>query len=158
MNLERWLKLILAILVCESAGFVGSIFTAPSIPNWYASLAKPALNPPSWVFGPVWTILYLLMGISVFLIWRESKKNEHLKSALILFGIQLALNAIWSPLFFGVQNPGVAFIVIIAMWTAILLTILSFIKINRLAAYLLIPYLIWVTFASYLNIGIWFLN
>lgn len=158
MTTKDWLKLIFSIVICESAGFIGSIFTAPSIPGWYANLEKPALNPPSWVFGPVWTVLYLLMGISLFLIWRASKKHNERKKALTLFGVQLALNAIWSPLFFGAQNPGVAFVVIIAMWITILLTILAFFKINRPAAYLLIPYLAWVTFASYLNYGIWILN
>lgn len=158
MSLKDGLKLVFCIVICEGSGLIGSAFTAPSIPGWYANLTKPALNPPSWVFGPVWTLLYLLMGIALFLVWQSPKKNKHRKPALILFAIQLALNAIWSPIFFGAQNTGAAFVVIIMLWVAILITMVSFFKVNRSAAYLLIPYIAWVSFASYLNAGIWILN
>jgi tryptophan-rich sensory protein len=134
------------------------VFTFSSIPTWYAALVKPPLNPPSWVFGPVWTILYALMGIAAFLIWQKLEKNKKAKESLMLFGLQLTLNTLWSIVFFGLQMPGLAFIIIVMMWLAIAGTIFSFAKISRTAAYLLVPYLIWVSFASYLNFGLWFLN
>lgn len=158
-------KLITAIAVSELAGIIGVVFTTPSIPVWYAGLLKPTLNPPSWVFGPVWTILYALMGASLFLIWkRHSDILENVgmsrlfKWAVGVFFSQLALNTLWSIFFFGMQNPALAFFDIILLWLAILTTIILFYRISKLASYLLVPYLLWVSFAAYLNYSIWMLN
>lgn len=150
------LQLILSIVVCQLAGAIGAVFTAPSIPGWYTTLTKPALNPPAWIFGPVWTTLYLLMGISLWLIWRSSSKEK--TRAIWLFALQLILNAIWSPIFFGAQSIGNALAVIVLLWAAIVLTILVFKNISRAAAWLLVPYIVWVSFAAYLNLAIWVLN
>ncbi|MEK7167652.1 MAG: TspO/MBR family protein [Patescibacteria group bacterium] len=144
------LKLILAILVCELAGIIGSVFTVNAIPNWYNSLEKPFLSPPNWIFGPVWTTLYLMMGISLFLVWKNKTKT-----ALTLFFVQLVLNSVWSIIFFGLQSPGIAFGELLILWVFILLTIISFYKISKPAAFLLIPYILWVSFAGYLNFAIW---
>jgi translocator protein len=156
MRINNFAKLLIAIGVSELAGIFGSVFTVSAIPTWYATLAKPALNPPSWVFGPVWATLYLLIGISLWLVWKSSSKEK--SKAIWLFAFQLALNAIWSPIFFGAQSIGSALAVIVLLWAAIVLTILIFKKISRIAAWLLVPYLLWVSFASYLNYAIWSLN
>lgn len=140
------------------AGFVGSIFTTPSIQGWYAHIAKPALNPPSWIFGPVWTTLFVLMGISAFLVWKKGIEKRRVRVALGLFLIQLILNSLWSIIFFGLHNPGWAFVEIIALWIAILATIIAFARVSRPAAWLLVPYIMWVSFASYLNYQIYALN
>lgn len=150
------LKLVGCILLSFVAGGIGSIFTAPAITNWYATLAKPSFNPPSWLFGPAWTTLYILMGIALFLVW-ESKK-EHKKIAYTAFFVQLVLNALWSIIFFGWHNLGLAFAEIILLWLTIVWTIVSFGKISKPAAYLLIPYILWVSFASALTFAIWRLN
>jgi tryptophan-rich sensory protein len=149
----RWKNLIAAIVICLLAGAIGSVFTFNSIPTWYASLVKPSFSPPNWVFGPVWTLLYVLMGVAAYIIY-ESKKREALK----IFGIQLCLNAAWSIVFFGFRSPFGGVLVIILLWLAIAWTIFEFLKISRPAAYLLIPYLFWVSFASALNYSIWMLN
>lgn len=156
--MRDFIKLILAVVVCEAAGVVGSVFTAPSIPTWYAGLVKPAIAPPSWVFAPVWTLLFALMGIAAFLVWREGWKWRSVKIALAIFTGQLALNTLWSILFFGLRNPGLAYAEIILLWLAILVTIAVFHRISRAAAWLLVPYILWVTFASYLNFLLWRLN
>lgn len=153
-----WLKLIIAVVVSELAGVIGSIFTVSAIPTWYATLAKPALNPPSWLFGPIWTTLYLLMGIAAFLVWRKGWNSKGVKAALSLFAVQLILNAVWSIIFFGLHSPAWALIEIMAMWIAIVATIAAFAKISRPAAWLLMPYIAWVSFALYLNYAIWRLN
>jgi benzodiazapine receptor len=153
---KKFILLLSSILLCLSAGFLGSIFTAPSIPTWYAALNKPAFNPPSWIFAPVWTFLYILMGISLYLILVNKKKNK--KLAIKLFLAQLILNSLWSILFFGAHSLYLAFLEIILLWLTIFATIYEFRKIEPNAAWLLIPYLIWVTFASYLNFTIWQLN
>ena len=158
MKLNNVLKLIIAVSVSELAGIVGSVFTVSSIPIWYTGLAKPALNPPSWLFGLVWTTLYFLMGIAAFLVWRKGFERKEVKVAFGVFGIQLFLNAIWSIIFFGLQNPGAAFVEIVFLWLAILATIIAFSKISRMAVWLLVPYILWVSFASYLNFAIWILN
>jgi len=155
MNMNKWAKLIASILICQMAGFVGSIFTASSIPTWYADLQKPTFSPPNWLFGPVWIILYTLMGISLYLVFN---KKKNIKTPLILFAVQLILNSIWSILFFGLQNPFYAFIEIIILWIAILLTIISFYKVSKNASLLLLPYIIWVSVATILNYYIWVLN
>lgn len=158
MKLNSFFKLIVAIVVCELAGIIGSIFTASAIPNWHATLAKPALNPPSWIFGPVWTTLYALMGIAAFLIWKKGWDRTDVRKALYVFGIQLVLNALWSIIFFGLQGPAWAFANIVLMWLAIVWTMILFYKISKPAVWLLIPYILWVSFAAYLNYSIWTLN
>jgi len=158
MKLNNFFKLVIAIVVSELAGIIGSIFTVSAIPSWYAGLAKPALNPPSWIFGPVWTTLYLLMGVAAFLVWRHGLERKEVKTALAIFGGQLVLNALWSIIFFGLKNPDAAFIEIVFLWLAILGTIIVFSKISRPAAFLLLPYILWVSFAAYLNYSIWILN
>jgi benzodiazapine receptor len=151
-------KLVASILICQAAGFIGSIFTTPSIPTWYATLQKPAFNPPNWIFAPVWTLLFLLMGISLFLIWQRISGNRAAKQALLVFGAQLVLNIIWSVLFFGLHNPLCAFIEIIVLWIAILATLVSTYRTSRIGGILLIPYILWVSFAAYLNLSLWQLN
>jgi benzodiazapine receptor len=151
-------KLLIAIVGCLGIGSIGGIFTTPAIPTWYAFLNKPFFSPPNWIFGPVWTILYILMGISLFLIWQKGVKNKNVREALVIFAIQFALNAIWSPIFFGARNLFLALIVIVFMWIYILKTILAFGKINKTASYLLYPYIAWVSFASILNFSVWILN
>lgn len=158
MSIGNFGKLIITIGISELAGVVGVFFTAPAIPTWYAELAKPALDPPAWVFGPVWTTLYFLMGVAAFLVWQRDINRRNVKIALGVFVVQLALNALWSILFFGMRNPGVAFIEIIFLWVAISATIVVFAKISRSAAWLLVPYIAWVSFAAYLNYVIWTLN
>ncbi|MDO8676454.1 MAG: TspO/MBR family protein [Candidatus Azambacteria bacterium] len=156
MKLNNTLKLIIAVVVSELAGIAGAFFTISAIPTWYSALTKPALNPPAWIFGPVWVALYFLMGVSLWLIWK-SDSNEKNK-ALWLFVAQLALNAIWSPIFFGAHSIGSALAIIVLLWAAIVLTILIFKKISKTAAWLLLPYILWVSFACYLNYAIWALN
>jgi translocator protein len=158
MSKKDWPKLIIALALPFLAGWIGSIATMPTIPGWYASLDKPALNPPSWIFGPVWTTLYVLMGIAAFLVWRKGWENRKVKLALSVFGLQLLLNSAWSVLFFGLKNPGGAFVDIIFMWVAIAATIVLFGKISKTAAWLLVPYILWVSFAAYLNYSIWMLQ
>ena len=154
----NYAKLVVALVACLAAGAIGSIFTAGAIPNWYAALNKPDLAPPNWVFAPVWTTLYILMGIAAYLVWDKGWKNKDVKVALDLFGAQLVLNIFWSIIFFGMKNPLYAFIEIIVLWLAIALTISKFNKIEKNAAYLMVPYIIWVSFAAYLNYSIWMLN
>lgn len=139
------------------AGVIGSIFTTPAIPGWYATLQKPSFTPPNWVFGPVWTTLFVMMGISLFLVWRHPS-NTAIKRAILVFGVQLFFNICWSIFFFGLKSPLLAFIDIIFLWIAILLTIIKFYKISAIASLLLIPYLLWVSFASILNLAIVLLN
>lgn len=158
MSFKKIGQLIIAIGICEFAGAVGSLFTLRAIPNWYGTLQKPALNPPSWIFGPVWTTLYALMGISAFLVYQKGWKRKDVKFALGVFGVQLFLNAIWSIIFFSLHQPGIAFIDITLLWIFILVTMIIFSKISKPAAWLLLPYLIWVSFAIYLNLAIAMLN
>ena len=149
-------KLIISIFICLFAGFIGSNFTSPAIPTWYATLQKPTFAPPNWVFFPVWTALFILMGISLFLIWQ--KEDKKVKTAIYIFAGQLVLNVLWSVAFFGLRSPIAGLMEIIILWIAILATIMSFVKISRTAAYLLIPYILWVSFAAFLNFSIWGLN
>ena len=151
-------KLAAAIGICLMAGVVGSAFTFESITTWYAGLIKPELSPPNWIFGPVWTTLYIMMGVSAYLIWMKGWKKNEVKRALDVFGAQLILNTFWSIIFFGFKNPQYAFIEITVLWLAIAYSIERFYRIEKRAAYLLIPYLMWVTFAAYLNYSIWILN
>ena len=157
MNIN-YLRLIISILICNSAGFIGSFFTASAIPVWYASLVKPAFNPPGWVFGPVWTALYIMMGVSMYIVWQKGLKKRENKTAMAVFGVQLVLNASWSIIFFGMGAPLAAFIEIIFLWIAILATIILFYRLSKKASYLLVPYILWVSFAAVLNFAIFYLN
>ena len=158
MDKNKLVRLIAAILVCQLAGAIGSIFTAPAISGWYASIEKPLFNPPNWIFAPVWTTLFLLMGISLYLVWDKGLEKKEVKLAVFVFGLQLALNIVWSFLFFGLQNPFLAFIEIALLWIAILANIVFFYRISKKAGLLLVPYLLWVSFAAFLNYNIWMLN
>jgi len=153
--MSKTLKLIISILVCQGAGVIGSLFTSPTITGWYAGLEKPSFNPPNWIFAPVWTLLFLLLGISIYLVWEKGLESKKAKTALLIFTVQLILNILWSILFFALQSPLYAFIEIIILWLAVLLTITSFYKISKPATYLLLPYILWVSFAGYLNYSIW---
>lgn len=158
MKNKNFLKLIIALIVPQLFAIIGSIFTSSSVDTWYSLINKPSFNPPNWIFGPVWIVLYLLMGISAFLIWRKGLNKKEIKFALAIFAFQLVLNLFWSFLFFNLQNPGIAFTEIISLWFAILATFLAFYQISKPAAYLLIPYILWVAFAAVLNFSIWTLN
>lgn len=157
-RVKNILVLVSFIAVSQLAGLIGAIFTASSIPTWYADLIKPDLAPPNWVFGPVWTTLFVLMGVAAWLVWREGWSKREVKVALGWFGCQLALNTLWSIIFFGLQSPGMALIEIGCLWLAIAVTIRSFYRVSVGAAWLLVPYLAWVSFAAYLNYMIWMLN
>lgn len=150
-------KLVISLSMPFLAGFIGSYFTNPSIPGWYESLNKPFFNPPNWLFGPVWTILYLMMGISFYLIYTSKKTNYTHLAHYYYFG-QLALNSFWSIAFFGIKNIGLALIVIFLLSIIIFITILLFEKIEKTASYLLIPYFLWVLFATLLNFSVYILN
>lgn len=158
MQKRAIIKLIVSLIICQLAGFVGSLFTTPSIPVWYASLAKPSFTPPNWVFSPVWISLFVLMGISLFLLWEKTLHYPGVKTAMCWFAVQLVLNMLWSILFFGLKSPFLALIEIIVLWIAIFITILKSLRVSKLAGVLLIPYLVWVSFAAGLNYSIWTLN
>jgi tryptophan-rich sensory protein len=158
VKLSSFFKLIVAIIASGSAGVIGSIFTVSAIPTWYATLVKPALNPPSWIFGPVWTTLYLLMGIAAFLVWNKGWERKDVRKALAVFLLQLVLNAAWSIIFFGLHSPFWAFMDISAMWLAMIWTMALFYRISKPAMWLLLPYILWVSFAAYLNYSILMLN
>ncbi|HVP37426.1 MAG TPA: TspO/MBR family protein [Terriglobales bacterium] len=161
MKKIRWseiLKFFISVIICELAGVTGSIFTSPAIPHWYATLVKPSFSPPNSIFAPVWTSLYFLMGISAYLVWRKGLDNHLVNSALRLFIIQLILNTFWSILFFGLRSPVLGLIEIIILWIAILLTTFSFFRVSKIAGFLLLPYILWVSFAVILNFSIWRLN
>ena len=149
--IRRKALLILSIGLCLSVGILGSFFTVSSIPTWYATLIKPSFSPPNWIFGPVWTTLYILMGVSLFLVWEKRKVP-------VVFWIQLVLNSIWSIIFFGFKSPGLALVNILALWVAIILTMRAFYKVSPTATYILIPYILWVSFAVFLNLFIVILN
>jgi len=156
-------KLLLSFIIVFAAAAVGSIFTSSAISGWYSQIAKPEFNPPNWVFGPVWTALYVLIAISLYIIW-DKKKEKSAKSktekgnAYIFFFIQLALNALWSIVFFGLQSPLLGLVTIIPLLLFIMLTIREFWKISRNASWLLVPYIIWCLFATFLNYSIFVLN
>jgi tryptophan-rich sensory protein len=156
-NASQWIGLACAIAVCFAAAGISSLYTTPAIPGWYASLQKPAWNPPNWLFGPVWTLLYLFMSVAVWLVWRE-RGFAGAGPALALFALQLLLNALWSIIFFGWRRPALALLEIFFLWAAIFATMLSFWRISQPAAWLMWPYLLWVTFAGFLNLAIARLN
>lgn len=181
MSLKNLLKLVISILICELAGVVGSFFTTPAIKTWYVFLNKPSFNPPNYVFAPAWTLLFLLMGISLYLVW---SKNWHIEvgsetvkqktwnpisrklfsgswreeNAVAIFSLQLILNILWSVVFFGLKLPGLAFFEILMLWVAIIYTMVNFSRISKAASWLLLPYLLWVSFAALLNYSVWQLN
>jgi len=156
--MKKAVTLIVFIVVCELAGILGSVFTTPSIPGWYAGLAKPSFNPPSWLFGPVWTTLYALMGVAAWLVYEKGVKRPDVKKALSVFAAQLILNTLWSIVFFGAHLILGAAVVIVLLGAMILLTILLFGRISKPAAWLLVPYFLWVSFATVLNISLYVLN
>jgi len=150
-------KLVFCLFACFSAGLFGSIFTH-DLSGWYQNLNKPFFTPPNWLFGPVWTTLYILIGISAFLIWKKGLENHPVKIALAFFVAQLVLNALWTPLFFGLKSPFIALVEIVILWIIILLTIIKFTKLSMLAALMLVPYILWVSYAAVLNAAIYLLN
>ncbi len=160
MNIKEILDLVGFIVLCEVLGGIGSIFTIPNIPTWYAFLEKPFFSPPNWIFAPVWITLFFLMGIAIYLVWKKKEKKivYERKIALELFTVQFGFNMLWSFLFFGLRSPFAGLVGIILLWISICGTMLAFYKISKKSAYLLIPYLIWVSFASLLNITIFLLN
>ena len=155
--MSNTLRAIISIGVCLVVGAVSGLFTADAIPTWFTTIQKPSWNPPNWLFGPVWTTLYVLMGIAFFLVWRSPNSADKSR-AMLIFALQLVLNFFWSFIFFKQQNISGAFIEILFMLAAIVVTIVLFSKVNRTAAWLLAPYLAWVSFASFLNFTIWQLN
>ena len=155
--MKKIYKLAVSLIIPQLAGGIGGIFTAGSVDGWYKTLERPVLNPPDWVFGPVWTILFLLMGYAFYMIW-TSESGKEKKWAYVIFGVQLALNIFWSIIFFGLQDPGAALGEIWFLWLAIITNVIIFYRLERRAAYLLLPYLAWVSFAIYLNYSIWRLN
>ncbi len=157
MRFREILKLVASVIVCQLAGFLGSLFTTPAIPTWYATLKKPFFTPPHWIFGPVWISLFILMGISLFYVWRRPDHPEF-KKAFIFFFVQLILNVLWSLAFFELRLPLLGLVDIILLWLVILLTIQHFSKVSKFAGVLLLPYLIWVSFATLLNFSLWILN
>jgi len=152
------IKLIVSIAACQGAGLIGSLFTTAAIPTWYAGLQKPFFTPPNWLFAPAWITLYILMAVAAFLIWRKGLDQKGVRPALIIFLIQLVLNASWSIVFFGLESPFYGVVVIIALWITILLTMIKFFKLSTIAGALLTPYIAWVSFAAVLNVAIWILN
>jgi benzodiazapine receptor len=153
-------KLVGSVLLCEAAGATGSIYTYDSVRDWYPMLEKPSFTPPSWVFGPVWTMLYAMMGVSLYLAsqCRTEENHDLWQASRVLFGIQLVLNVLWSYVFFGRRSAGWALVEILFLWVAIVATTWAFSKISRTAGLLLLPYLLWTSFAVVLNHSIWRLN
>jgi translocator protein len=156
-SVSQWLVLALFVMICLGTAGLGAAWTNLSVGDWYATLNKPSWNPPKWVFGPVWTTLYIMMAIAAWLVW-QSKGLADAWLQLLLFGVQSFLNAAWSALFFSMRNPGIAFADIVLLWFAILATIIAFGRVSNLAALLLFPYLAWVSFATALNWSIWRVN
>lgn len=152
------LKLIVSLLLCFTVAGIGSLVTTPSINTWYETLNKPVFNPPNFVFAPVWTLLFFSMGVSLYLVWKQEKQKKKVQKAMMFFFLQLGLNFMWSLLFFGLHSPIFALIDILLLWVTIFFTILAFWKISKTAAYLFMPYLAWVSFASILNLFIVLLN
>ena len=153
------LKLVISIAIPNAVGVLPGLVTASAVGDWYLTLAKPSWTPPGWVFGPVWTILYTMMGVAAYLVWSDSAQKSDVRKGLIWFDIQLALNFLWSLVFFGLKSPVFAFIVIVALWVAIVVTMGIFWELKKkLAVLLMVPYILWVTFAAGLNAQIWFMN
>lgn len=181
MDRKNLSKLLFSIIICELAGVVGSVFTTSQIATWYKTLQKPSFNPPNWIFGPVWTTIFVLMGIALYLVWQKNwKVKNELKiskkkawnslsqefykgkfeklNIILIFYLQLVLNVVWSVIFFGLHSPILAFCELIMLWFAILFLIINFWRVSKAAAYLLLPYILWVSFAGILNLFIVILN
>jgi translocator protein len=154
---HTWAMFVLFTAICLAAGGLGAVFTNSSVRDWYPTLTKPSWTPPAWLFGPVWTSLYIMMAIAAWIVWQKRGSGD-VNGALGLFIFQLALNAAWSPLFFGLRNPLAGLLDIIPLWIAILATLISFWKISPAAGALLAPYWLWVSFATALNFTLWKLN
>ena len=181
MKYNNLLKLLASIIICELAGAVGAFFTVPSVDSWYKHLTKPSFNPPNWIFGPVWTALFILMGISLYLVWSKEwrPKNEialkkgkpwnplsqkflsgewQKANIILIFATQLVLNVLWSVIFFGAHSIGAAFFELLMLWFAIIFTTINFYRVSKTSAWLLLPYILWVFFAGILNYFLWILN
>ncbi len=158
MNTGDIIRLVISFITCFLAAGIGSVFTTKSVKQWYPGLKKPRFTPPNWAFGPVWTVLYILMAISIFFIWKEGLDTQGVLLPFVLFWIQLILNALWSVIFFGFRAKGLGVITIIILWLLILATIITSSRVSVLAGGLLIPYIIWVSIATYLNTGVYLLN
>lgn len=156
--MKDWMKLVLSVLGCELVGIISTTFTISSISSWYIYLNKPSFAPPNRIFGPVWVVLYMLMGISIYLIWKQGWKKKKVREAGKTFLVQLGLNFLWSPIFFGLRSPILGFVFILILWAFIIVTMKKFYPLSKLAFGLLIPYLLWVSFASILNGSIVILN
>ncbi|WGD29067.1 tryptophan-rich sensory protein [Ancylobacter sp. WKF20] len=158
MKTLSFFRLVVAVGLCLGVGAIGSLVTTPQIPTWYAGLVKPAWNPPNWAFPIAWTTLYVLMAVALWRLWQLHAPSPARRRAILLWCLQLALNAAWSPVFFGMEAPGAALAVVIALWLAIAATIWAAAKIDRIAAGLLVPYILWVSYATSLNAAIVALN
>jgi len=155
--MKKYVPIFVSIVIAQLAGYLGSIYTTPNLVGWYDQLAKPIWNPPGWVFGPVWILLYTLMGIAAYLVWQK-RETLAAQLALIVYALHLFLNTLWSVLFFGMQQPGLAFVEILLLLTVIVAMTGMFWRINKRAGELLVPYVAWVAFAAILNYSIWMLN
>lgn len=151
-------KLVAAVLACNVIGSLGSLVTVTGPGSWYAALEKPFFSPPGWVFAPVWITLFTLMGIALYLIWECGTDKREVRIALALFGVQFFFNVLWSFLFFGLRSPILGLVDIVILWILIAATILAFYRVRRSAAWLLVPYICWVTLATAVNYGVWALN
>jgi len=160
MNVSNvnWKQLIISIVICQIPGISGGFFTVRAIPTWYAYLQKPVLIPPNWSFSIVWTLLYLLMGISLYIVWQKGWSVPYIKTAMSIFIVQLFFNFLWSYLFFGLRSPQLGLAGIILLWILIVVNIIQFYRSSKPAGLLLVPYILWVSFAAYLNYGIMVLN
>ncbi len=157
--MNKYTKIAILVGTCLALGYFSGMVTQSSIKTWYPTIIKPSFNPPNWLFAPVWTTLFVFMGVAGGLVWSQiNKKKEEVSKAMLFFTIQLVLNVLWSILFFGLKNPLLALIEITILWLMIYETFIKFNKINKIAGYLFIPYLIWVGFAAFLNLNIWWLN
>lgn len=152
------IQLIISIIVAQGAGAIGSIFTAQSVTGWFAGLNKPSFNPPGWLFGPVWLTLYTLMGVASYWVFQKWSESPLARVAIIVYGVHLIFNALWSFLFFGLKNPSLAFICIIVLWLMIIAVIILFYMVDKRTLWLLLPYLLWVSFAAVLNFSLWRMN
>lgn len=153
-----WIKVLISVVVVEALGGIGAAVTSGQIADWYAGLRRPPGTPPNWLFGPVWITLYAMIGLSFAIIWHHAAPGRLKQVALLCFAIQMLLNIAWTPVFFGWHRMLVALLIIVALWVAIVVTILLFRKLRLSAALLLVPYLIWVSYATYLNAGYWLFN
>jgi tryptophan-rich sensory protein len=153
-----WAPALVGVLVCEGAGLLAAWATQTSVATWYPTLTKPSFTPPDWLFGPVWTVLYAMMGVAAALVWRRRTEDPASRGALILFAGQLLVNVGWSFAFFGARSPGLGLIVIVALWGMLVGLTERFFRVRAAAGWLLVPYLLWVTYAGALNLAIWLLN